>query len=232
MAEKFRDPSVQSAPASTTTKPVASIPAPAQASAEPALPPPADPTAGLSKVDLEVVADMVFRRLQAAQAQAPTAVGGFDLERLGQVIGDSVAAGQARNLPPRKVTNGQYGLRNAWHPKGEKSLELERGCYQNGCMMREENMTNEEISLLNAITHSGRYLDRVIEVVIMPNGSEDEVHLRYNNKTFDQKMAFANAIKGGGLPYMLKTIVAAQVEERRIAELRGEDFSKTRLGRR
>ena len=95
----------------------------------------------------------------------------------GANLSDAIAA-MNRNAPRRKVTAGEYDPKTFVQPDKGKTLKLNRDCYQNGTPMYAENLSNPEIALLNRITHSGRYLNRVVEVVVASNGTVEEVYLR------------------------------------------------------
>lgn len=95
----------------------------------------------------------------------------------------SIAQTIAANQPKRKVTIGDYNPKSVLHPDGIKNTpKLTRKCYQNGVELHEDTLKDSEIRLLNRITHSGRYIDRKVEVFLQQNGSTDDVHIRYNNK--------------------------------------------------
>lgn len=154
------------------------------------------------------------------EAHAPSSgITAADLLTLGKTIADGVNQGMAANAPRRKVTIGQYDPKTWAQPDRTKTHKLQRECYQNGAWMNPHSMTNAEIDGLNGITHNGRYLDRIVEVFIRSNGSEDEVHIRYNNKTPSQRLEFQKMQTGlrkgeTGLEYMLRVINDVQAEER------------------
>lgn len=135
-----------------------------------------------------------------------------DLAAFGQQIGDSIVKGMAANAPRRKVTFGEYDPKTYAQPDKRLTKRLNRDCFQNGGWMNPNSMNNEEIRLLNSITHSGRYIDRSVEVVLVQNGSEDVVHLVYKNKTIAQRLELAGKFRN--LEDMLTKICAAQAEER------------------
>lgn len=160
-------------------------------------------------------------------AAAGAARGGFstaDLQELGRTIAAGVSAGMAANAPRRKIGIAEYDPKTAFLPNKKDAVALTRACFQNGAQMRPVNMFPEEIRLLNGITHSGRYIDRLVEVVLVPNGAEDEVHLRYNCKTIDQRFELKGKFRD--LKDMLTQIAEAQAQERaedeRVGALRAE----------
>lgn len=145
--------------------------------------------------------------------------GTVDLGQFGQVIGDAVARGMAANAPRRKVNFGEYDPKTYQQPDKTKTLKLNRDCFQNGAWMNPNSMFNEEIDLLNKITHSGRYINRMVEVILVPDGAVDQVHLRYANKTIAQRIELTKHFRD--LADMLRQIVAAQEIERKEDELAG-----------
>ncbi len=121
-----------------------------------------------------------------------------DLAELGRVIGESVGGSQRR-----QKTIGEYQREQA---KGR--VKLTRVCSQNGYGMQEATLSNEEIKLLNRITRPGRYIDRMVEVLVRNEGGEEEVEFRYSNKSVDQR--FALRAKFRTLVEMLTLILEAQ----------------------
>lgn len=158
------------------------------------------------------------------QAPAPPQV---NLQDLGQVMGDAVARGIAANTR-RKITFGEYvarGGNSPFHPDPQKKVKLTRVCFQNGHMIEHGTAFDRELELLNKITHSGRYIDRLVEVVVAQDGSEETVDIRFSNKS-----QFAFELKGRAKDFtaMLEQIVAAQAEERR----EQEEFQASRTASR
>lgn len=134
----------------------------------------------------------------------------IDYDRLGQVIGVAVAEGTAKASRKRQPW-ALYDPKTPWQPDKSKALKLRRRCFQNGGFLFADKLSNTEISLLNRITHSGRYIDRLVEVVLDQSSSEESLDIRYNNKTHDQ----TNELRGHfrSLTEMLQMIVADQEEE-------------------
>lgn len=158
-------------------------------------------------------ADPIERQQDEARvADARMSVTAADLAAFGQQIGDSIVKGMAANAPRRKVNFGEYNPKTWAQPDKRKTLKLNRDCFQNGGWMNPNSMTNNEIRLLNSITHSGRYIDRAVEVILAQNGSDDEVHLRYKNKTIAQRLELAGKFRN--LEDMLTKITEAQAIER------------------
>jgi hypothetical protein len=147
-------------------------------------------------------------------------------EAMGAVIGTAVAQGIAANTR-KKVTFGEYELRRkAGRP------ELRRKLWQNGIEVNPNPLLPEEINLLNRLTHSGRYFDRLVEVV----ATEDEVFIRYNNKTPDQRFELKNHFRN--LVELLTHVVeqqeaedkaAKELEEEKLAERQKREAAKERF---
>jgi hypothetical protein len=136
------------------------------------------------------------------------------LGAFGQIIGDAVARGIATSAPPRKITIGEYvrrGAINEFHPDPKVRLSFDRDYYQNGHQISFDTTYDREVELLNQITHSGRYINRLVEVVVVQNGTEEVVNISFSNK---RDKAFE--LKGHARDFtdILQQIVAAQKEER------------------
>lgn len=169
----------------------------------------------LSKEDLAaLVAQSVADALASAKAQESSR--DADFERMG----NAVAAGLTKSQRPKK----SYGTYTAERNKGR--LKLTRMCFQNGFHLSDENLSNKEIQLLNGITHSGRYIDRLVQVVMRENGSEQEVDIRYSCKTVDQRNTAASLFKS--LTDLLEQITAVQDIERAETERLEEQKTATR----
>lgn len=129
-----------------------------------------------------------------------------------------------QNAPRRQVSIGEYLAR----PEN-KRLKMTRAYFQNGFPLYQDgNITNEEIKLLNSITHSGRYINRIVDVVVRQNGLEQEVFINYHNKGIDQRMN--NQRHWSSLTELLTKICEAQKVER--AEQEEIDAMRDDLRRR
>ncbi len=113
-----------------------------------------------------------------------------------------------QNAPRKKVAFAEYDPKTPWHPKKADTIPLTRTCYQNGFLLREEQLSNREIILLNKLDRSGRYIDRLVEVILRDEGSEDVIEIRYRNKTPDQRNDIVRHCRS--LEDMLTQIIAAQ----------------------
>ncbi len=106
------------------------------------------------------------------------------LDSMAETIAEGVARGIAATSP-KKLTFGQYTKREAQRNPKPK---LTRKMFQNGYPVDAEVLSAKEIEALNRITHSGRYLDRRVEVIVNDDGGDGEVvQIRYANKTPDQR---------------------------------------------
>jgi hypothetical protein len=163
---------------------------------------------------------------------APAPVDLSQLGALGQAIGNAVAAGMAQNAPPRKITFGEYQRRggiNQYHPDPKKKLKFNREYYQNGKQIQFSTCYDREVELLNQITHSGRYINRLVEIVVIQNGSEEAIDIRYSNK---RDKAFELKGYARNLVDMLEQIVAAQAVEREEMEDEKADRRERSAARR
>ena len=126
---------------------------------------------------------------------------------LGAVIGTAVADGIARNTR-RRISVGEYQERQR---KGRSILR--RPAFQNDKAVDPGVLSNLETDLLNAITHSGRYVDRKVEVIVGSDGVEEIIYLRYHDAKPEHQFALANSgVRDFGS--MLQMIVNAQTVER------------------
>lgn len=158
------------------------------------------------------VAAMIAEALQARDEDEPT--GPPPGMELASAIGAAVAEGIAKNAPPKKVTYGAFLKRPTKnHPLGLLSPKLSRTYFQNGHLIQYDSVNDEQVLLLNRITHSGRYLDRKVEVIVRDNGGDSQsVELRYKNNSIDDRMELKSLFKD--FTDLVKQIVAAQDEER------------------
>lgn len=129
----------------------------------------------------------------------------------GAELGAAIAQGIA-SATPRKVSFGEYARRPdpVYHPKG-KTVAMKRPYYQNGSKLEYATTHDKEIEMLNRITHSGRYIERLVEVVVYQDGADDVVDIRFSNKTPDMQIELKGHCRN--LLDMLTQIVDAQEME-------------------
>ncbi len=167
----------------------------------------------------EMSAEQMIKLVSAAVVSALQAQpsGNVIPDNLGVVIGDAVAAGMTKNQR-RKVTIGEYIARlKAGRP------EMARRFFQNNVEMLPGDMrvSNEEIVLLNKVNRTGRYINRLVEVVVGQDGAEEVIYFRYNNRKPDHQFALMSA---GVRDFrtMLEMIVDAQAIENAEEDLERE----------
>jgi hypothetical protein len=160
---------------------------------------------------------MTTKTASAPVPETPPPPPAPDLGAFAEIIGNAVAAGIAKNSAPRKVTFGEYARRpTANHPLGPKGPQFKRVYSQNGFMLEYATTTDRQIELLNRLTHSGRYIERMVEVIVHNEGSEESVEIRFNNK---RDAALVLARHARDFTDMLEQIVKAQeAEDHELAE--------------
>lgn len=167
-----------------------------------------------------------------AQAMAAAQAGNADsMAAIGKAVADGIAANTRR-----KITFGEYeamGPRNVYHPKSKaETPQLKRNVWQNDSMLQHSTLFDREVVLFNRITHSGRYCDRKVEVIC----TEDDIYIRYNNKTADQRFELKNHFRS--MEELLTIIVTEQeredketkeLEDERLADRRKREEAKERF---
>lgn len=136
---------------------------------------------------------------------------------------EAILAAQA----PRKIGIGEYDPRTPWHPIKAEAHTLTRPCWQNGHLLDDEQLFNAEIDALNQITRSGRYLDRLVEVIVREEGADETVEIRFASRTADQRNAVQRLCRD--FTDMLQQIVAAQQAEDAELIAAGEGRSRRTL---
>lgn len=153
----------------------------------------------------------------AAAPPIPEPTQMFSLADFGKVIGDAVAKGIAESTPPpppRRVSFGEYQRRpTLYHPKGPQGPKMARAYSQNSLLLDYATTYDRDILLLNRITHSGRYIDRKVEVILNNDNAEESVDIRYHDRTADHRLDMKAVVRD--FTHMLTQIVEAQEEEDR-----------------
>lgn len=126
---------------------------------------------------------------------------------LGEVIGNAVADGMTKSTR-RTIRVGEYLARL----KQGRPI-LQRRAWQNDKEIPDtvSTLSNREIELLNGIHRTGRYIDRLVEVVIGLDGADEVLYFRYNDKG-DHKFALS-AAGVRNFQTMLEMIMAEQAAE-------------------
>jgi hypothetical protein len=156
---------------------------------------------------------MIAEALQARDEDEPT--GPPPGMELAKAIGDAVADGLAKNSP-KKVSYGAYLKRPTLnHPKGLLSPKFTPGrtYFQNGRLVTYDNVNDTQVELLNAITHSGRYMDRRVEVIVRDDGGDTQsVEIRYKTASLDDRMENKSSFRN--FTELVQNIVDEQTVER------------------
>ena len=129
---------------------------------------------------------------------------------MGQQISQSIAAG-IQEARPQKKTFGQFPGKSPFHADRRKMKRLTRPVYQNGTRLNAAQLFDEEILALNKLVRSGRYINRLIEVIIANDGADEVVELRYKNRTPDAMMEHKSYYRD--LREMLRLIVKEHDEK-------------------
>lgn len=106
-----------------------------------------------------------------------------DLSASLETLGKAILA----QSPVQKVSMGRYEPRAPIHRRAKKKdvPKLTRMTFENGNIIREFQLTPEEILLYNQIVKGGRYIDRKVEIIIQLDGGVDgqpAMMVRYNPK--------------------------------------------------
>ena len=186
--------------------------------------------------DLTQLSDLIAQSVAKAMGQLlqqGQGAKGLDSAELGTVIGNAVADGIHRT-ERKKITVGEFMLRVGTSPFHEKTSmrtqpKLVHQCYQNGALIFDNTAYDEEINLLNSITHSGRYCDKLVEVIVTNEGQVDQtVDIRFPNRSVDDRMNVALASRFDNRRHksqfhaMLEQIKNTQDAERKVIKDRNE----------
>lgn len=128
-----------------------------------------------------------------------------------KMIADGVSAGMAANMPKKKVTFGEYWAKTPFHPTRAGAVKFTRVYAQNGVAINWDTCYDAEAALLNRINRSGRYIDRLVEVIVSQEGNDESVDIRFHNKLPGQQMEMAHKVKN--FEHMLQQIVDVQDAE-------------------
>ncbi len=148
----------------------------------------------------------------------------FTMADFAKMLGAAVAQGVASAMPAQpvaKMTFGQYMKRlNAGRPK------MRRPYFENGIHQEGNVLSNTEINLLNQIDRTGRYINRLVEVIVRQDGADEVLELRWNTKRdamFELK-GYARNFED-----ILRQVVEAQAAERDADEAREDRAAARRV---
>lgn len=150
---------------------------------------------------------------QFAESAAPTTL---DIQR------EMVATMKAiqANQPRRRLGSHEVVLNTPfWDGKSPRS-ELKRPFYQNGSLINDHVLTNEEIELINQLK-PGLYNKKRWEVRKEHDGG---IGLYYSNKTLQQRFDIAGAAKGRGLAGILQDILLEREAQDQRLKTRGTRY--------
>jgi len=173
--------------------------------------PASDDTITLTRAQVaEMIADALRVRQEDEAGNIVAAPPGM---ALASEIGTAIALAMDKNNP-KKVTYGQYLKRGtANHPLGLASPKFTRPYFQNGRLVPYAGVSDEVVTLLNSITHSGRYINRKVEVIVRENGGDGQsVEFRYKNGSIDERMDLKSEFRS--FKEMVALIAAEQQAER------------------
>lgn len=126
--------------------------------------------------------DAVVKAKEEAQLKADTS------KSAQQELADAFVSAIERTKTPEKKTVANRKVNTPWSPKnGEPRLKLKRKFYQHGISV-EDNVTNEDIALLNQIK-PGRYCDGYVGVTLRKDRGLD---IDYPVRTASQKLRLIN----------------------------------------
>ena len=116
---------------------------------------------------------------------------GVPAETIGQQIADGITQGLAQMAPKRiKPGSALFDPKSPFRSK--KGPRLRGSLYQNGILCNEDQMYDAEITLANQINTSGRYINRLVEVILSDDAGVRVVLIKYPDKTIDQRMENKN----------------------------------------
>lgn len=94
----------------------------------------------------------------------------------------------ADSQPVKRVPWSKFKTRSPFNPTGNKKRKLTRRIYQNGYPVNIKKLFDEEIAMFNKI-EPGRYMEGLVTIVKVQTGGNTDLHVVYNNKSFDQRLA-------------------------------------------
>jgi hypothetical protein len=109
-------------------------------------------------------------------------------------VNDAVAAIAAAfqqtlaTVAPKKVTMAQLRPKTPFNPEAKTGRKLVRATYQNGTKLNPTFLTDREIALVNQLK-PGKFVGGLVRVVERDHGPDKEIHILYENKTAEQRIA-------------------------------------------
>lgn len=184
--------------------------------AAPSQPPATGQATSQMVVDLAQLTTLVSTIVSRVMEQMPGSAGtGVNTAALGAAIAEGISKSQRRLM-----TIGEYVLKHGnsgYRKNPKKELSAGRKYFQNHAEINVNVIFDEEVDLLERITHGGRYIDRLVEVQFGQHGDRTEVNLAYQNKEkgLNEIRAKVDLRAAGGnlLLAMLRDIIAAQETE-------------------
>jgi hypothetical protein len=165
--------------------------------------------------------------------QLTSSMGGGGLSNAG--LADAIAAGIAGSTRRRK-TFGEYvaTVGNYYHPVVSATVHFtpNRKYFQNDAEFMHSNLFDQEVSLLNRLTHSGRYLNRLIEVGLREEDGHQVFNLRYSNKSAGMNAIKEQLFRQPGDKSTLATILRQIVEAQEAEDRETADLLEARQARR
>ena len=111
---------------------------------------------------------------------------------LGDRIADGIARGMQEMAPPKRIKPGSSRFDPKTPFRSKNGPRLRGDVYLNGIRLNEDQLTDTEINTCNLITRGGRYVNRIVEVVLSDDAGTRVVLIRYSDKEVDQRMELKN----------------------------------------
>lgn len=135
-------------------------------------------------------------------------------------ITNGIVQAQNQYGPIKQLPITKYKQKTIWNPHGlpeSQRPQFTRSYFQNGFAIDPGKASNEVRLLLNQL-RPGTYCERtfVVSERYPDNGERNIVDLCYNNATVEQRIDLKGRFPGG-LPAILKAIVAEQEQPQRLS---------------
>lgn len=145
-------------------------------------------------------------------------------------LGDSIADAMDRHSP-KKVPFGRYDPKSVFHKSKDlaKMFKPGREYFSNGIRLVESNTFDQEVMLLNQVTHSGTYIDGRVIVNVQQNGDDETINISWKCTTADIRSEMKDHFRN--FAECLQIIVDEQAKERVEIEERQEERAARRAAR-